>query len=204
MAGMKDVFLSQLRDRETGMASFRRAAEQLSRLLVDEIVRELTFKEVSIETPMGKAMGRTLAHRIVLVPILRSGLAMLPAFMTILEDAPVGILGFKRDEITAVANCYYQNLPPMESEDRVIILDPMLATGGTAIQAVELLVNAGVPEEYISFAGIVGAPDGRDALLKAFPSMRVQVLAMDERLNDQKFIVPGLGDFGDRFYGTIC
>lgn len=202
MHPLKQQLLSTLRDKETRTPAFRRASDRLATLLVDEATTHLAWQERKVHTPLGSAEGKALTQRVILVPILRAGLALLSAFLQFFEDAPVGFIGLKRDESTATASQYYSNLPAFTETDHVLLLDPMLATGGSTIHAVKTLISHGVKEAHIHFCGVVSAPEGKQALSLRFPEVSITVLAEDEKLNEQKFIVPGLGDYGDRYFGT--
>jgi len=199
---LKNSLLTQLRDKNTSRADFRRLANSLSHVLAQEIAEKLSTETVSCETPVTTTTGIQFSGSIVLVPILRSGIAMVPAFISYFPDARIGVMGLKRDEKTAQAHQYYANLPPLTADDQIIILDPMLATGGTAVQTIAALTEKGVSEKRIHFVGIVAAPEGEKAVRSAAPGVNLCIAARDEKLNDKKFIIPGLGDFGDRFFGA--
>ncbi len=198
----KNIYLSQLRDKDTGRAAFRKAADQLTHLLAYEAISHLDTTSYNVETPFAKTTGTRITYPITLVPILRSGLAMLPTFLEFFPDASVGVLGLQRDEITAVPHQYYSHMPPLSAEHRVIILDPMIATGGTACAAFDIIIKK-VPLKHILFVGIVSANEGIQNIKKMHPEARLIVAGQDAQLNDKHFIVPGLGDFGDRYFGTL-
>jgi len=160
------------------------------------------MKKIQIQTPIDTATGIKLADPIVLVPILRSGITMLHAFTHYFPDASIGVVGLRRDEKTAIAHWYYENLPPLSKKEQVIILDPMIATGGTALETLKKLQEHGVPQEKILFVSMVCAPEGLEAIKAKFDQITIITAAVDDHLNAQKFIVPGLGDFGDRYFGT--
>jgi uracil phosphoribosyltransferase len=191
--------LTHLRDKSTKPALFRTLSYQISLLLALEATRDLAIEEKAIETPMEPMSGRVLAKPLVVVPILRAGLGMLQPFHDIFPDVSVGYVGLERDHATAVARSYYCKLPPLDGR-RVIIVDPMLATGGSAVQAVDVVKAAGGRE--IVFVCIVAAPEGLALLQKAHPEVPIHAGAFDRELNSRKYILPGLGDFGDRLYGT--
>ena len=191
--------LTRLRDASTEPAQFRALARQLTLLLAVEATRDLPVREHTVQTPLEPTQGHSLAQPIVAVPILRAGLGMLEAITELFTEVRVGYIGLERDEVTAVARAYYCKLPPI-GESRVLLLDPMLATGGSAAQAVEVLVNAGARD--IVHICVVAAPEGVRLLNERFPQVRIVAASLDRGLNDRKFILPGLGDFGDRLYGT--
>lgn len=199
---MKSSIYTILRDTNTSTADFRRAAEQAATLLACETLQHIEEEAIAIETPVARTTGYKPKRSIVLVPILRSGLALLPSFLHFFEDARVGFVGCRRNETTAVAEEYYRNFPKINTDDTVIILDPMLATGGSSKDAISALIESGVPEKNIIAAYLVGAPEGKSFLETSFPGMTIVVGALDQKLNDKKYIVPGLGDFGDRYFGT--
>jgi len=152
-----------------------------------------------VQTPLEPTQGYSLAQPIVAVPILRAGLGMLEAITELFTEVRVGYIGLERDETTAIARAYYCKLPPI-GESRVLLLDPMLATGGSAAQAIEVLLKAGAQD--IVHICVVAAPEGVRLLNERFPQVRIVAASIDRGLNDRKFILPGLGDFGDRLYGT--
>jgi len=191
--------LTHLRDKTTKPALFRTLSYQISLLLALEATRDLATEEKSIETPMEPMKGRVLARPLVVVPILRAGLGMLQPFNDIFPDVSVGYVGLERDHTTAVARSYYCKLPPLAGT-RVLVVDPMLATGGSAVQAVNVVKAAGAKE--IAFVCIVASPEGVALMQGAHPEVPIHAGALDRALNARKYILPGLGDFGDRLYGT--
>ena len=191
--------LTRLRDASTEPAQFRALARQLTLLLAVDATRDLPVREHTVQTPLEPTQGHSLAQPIVAVPILRAGLGMLEAITELFTDVRVGYIGLERDETTAVARAYYCKLPPIGAS-RVLLLDPMLATGGSAAQAVEVLLKAGAQD--IVHVCVVAAPEGVRLLNERFPQVRIVAASIDRGLNDRKFILPGLGDFGDRLYGT--
>jgi uracil phosphoribosyltransferase len=192
--------LTVLRDRDTGTADFRLHAGIASQIMLVEATRDLRLSPKAIVTPLTETEGMALDERVVLVPVLRAGLAMLMAIQDMLLDAAVGFVGLERDEKTAVAREYYQKLPAVHDADRVLVLDPMLATGGSLDDTVAILRDRGC--RRISLICIVSAPEGMQRIQERYPDIQVYTASMDESLNEQKFIVPGLGDFGDRYFGT--
>jgi uracil phosphoribosyltransferase len=191
--------LTHLRDQTTKPALFRTLSYQISLLLALEATRDLGTVEKTIETPMESTLGHVLAKALVVVPILRAGLGMMQPFLDVFPDVSVGYVGLERDHETAIARSYYCKLPPVENK-RVIVVDPMLATGGSAVQAVNVVKSAGARE--IVFICIVASPEGAAAMQKSHPEISIHAGALDRELNHRKYILPGLGDFGDRLYGT--
>jgi uracil phosphoribosyltransferase len=193
--------LATLRDKTTTPEHFRRAATRISVLLIAEALKDLTAEDVTVETPLGPAAGRRAGADVVVVPVLRAGLGMLDAVLELVPSARVGHIGLQRDEMTAVASQYYSKLPSRLDSSYVLMIDPMLATGGSAVAALDLLHNAGA--RVIRMICIVAAPEGVALVARRHPQVAIYTPVVDDRLNDQKYIVPGLGDFGDRLYGTI-
>lgn len=192
--------LSILRERDTATAAFRHHAGIVSTVMLIEATRHLALKGKSIQTPLAATLGNALAGNPVIVPVLRAGLAMLSAAQELLADAPVGFLGLERDETTAVAREYYQKFPGSLAGSTVLILDPMLATGGS----LEDTITAVKAREGgdITLVCIVAAPEGIKRITTAFPDVTLYTASIDSHLDDRKYIVPGLGDFGDRYFGT--
>jgi uracil phosphoribosyltransferase len=189
-----------LRDKNTNASHFRRLARRVSLVLAMEATRELKTTDVSLETPLEHTTGRALRSDVVVVPVLRAGLGMVEAVLELLPHARVGHIGLQRDEHTAIASQYYSKLPPDLSRSVALIVDPMLATGGSAVAAVQMVRAAGATD--IRLVCIVAAPEGIAAVERAHPGIHIYTPAIDRELNTQKFILPGLGDFGDRLYGT--
>lgn len=195
---IEDV-LSMLRDVGTPHEDFRRLTRKLSTLLAAEASRDLPLRRVEIETPLERATGGRLDAEIVLVPVLRAGMGMLDALLELFPGASVGYVGLERDEETAVARRYYLKLPDLPDR-HVFLLDPMLATGGSALAAIEALKEQGA--RRIRLLCIVAAPEGVALLEKHCPEVSIYAAAIDRELNERKYILPGLGDFGDRLFGT--
>lgn len=193
--------LVELRDRNTPPEHFRRAANRISVLLAAEALREVPSTSVTVETPIGPAPGRRLKHNVVVVPVLRAGLGMLDAVLELVPDARVGHIGLQRDEETAVASRYYSKFPAGLDQSYVLMIDPMLATGGSAVEAINLIQAAGAKD--IRIVCIVAAPEGVAVVQQHHPNVSIYTPVIDSHLNAQKYIVPGLGDFGDRLYGTL-
>jgi uracil phosphoribosyltransferase len=192
--------LMELRDMRTAPPAFRRAANRISVLLASEALRDLPSSATTVTTPLGPADGRVVETDVVVVPVLRAGLGMLDAVLELLPTARVGHIGLQRDEATAIASKYYSKLPPGLAKSHVLMIDPMLATGGSAAAAIDLIKAAGATA--ISMICIVSAPEGVSLLERLHPDVAVYTPVVDKHLNAHKFIVPGLGDFGDRLYGT--
>src|SRR3972149_98542 len=199
---MKESLLTVLRDKKSTRAQFRRAADKLAELLAADAALHVQQEGISVETPLGKAAGSRLQEQIVLLPILRAGLLMLPHFMHLFEDSKVGFFGIRRDEKTALPQLYYENLPSFSPHDRLFLLDPMIATGGSASLALAHLKAKGADMSKVHLIGILGAKEGLEKIRKEFPQITINVVAVDPALSLRKFIVPGLGDFGDRYFGT--
>jgi uracil phosphoribosyltransferase len=195
-----DDTLARLRDRETPCDEFRRLARRVSLLLAVEATRDLETAEARVDTPLETAAVRRLAPRVVAVPVLRAGLGMLDAFLELVPSAQVGYFGLERNEETAVARRYYEKVPKDLGGAVVFLLDPMLATGGSAVMAVEGLVGLGARQ--VRLLSIVSAPEGVRHMEQHVPDAIVYTAALDRELNAKKYILPGLGDFGDRLFGT--
>ena len=193
--------LAELRDARTPPPAFRRAANRISVLLAAEAMRDVPVAPTVITTPLGPADGRVVRNDVVVVPVLRAGLGMLDAVLELFPSARVGHIGLQRDEATAIASRYYSKLPPGINDSFVLMIDPMLATGGSAAAAIDLIKAAGA--RTIRMICIVSAPEGVTLLERQHPDVVVYTPVIDRELNAHKFIVPGLGDFGDRLYGTI-
>jgi uracil phosphoribosyltransferase len=193
--------VTHLRDRATPPARFRVLAAQLTTLLVLEATRALPTRSVSVTTPLETLEGAVLDPGLVIVPILRAGLGMLEPALALFPDVCVGYIGLARDHTTAVASNYYCKLPPLAGRF-VLVVDPMLATGGSACQALDA-VKAQGGAWSIQLLCVVAAPEGVAAVHAAHPDVTIVAAALDRALNAQKYILPGLGDFGDRLYGTL-
>ena len=193
--------ISLLRDRNTGTKEFRDLVSEIAMLLCYEATRDLPTEEVEVETPVALARTKVLAGRkLALVPILRAGLGMVDGMLNLIPAAKVGHIGMYRNEETLVPVEYYCKLPSDINEREVFGLDPMLATGGSACDAIGPITTRGA--KHIKFIGLVAAPQGLKALHEAHPDVDIYVGALDEKLNDNGYIVPGLGDAGDRIFGT--
>ncbi len=192
--------LTVLRDKKSGMVAFRKASSIASQILFFEATKSLSMRAVSVSTPLAKTKAFQVRDELVMVPILRAGLAMLSAVEDLVPEAPVGFVGLRRDEKTAVAQRYYENIPDKLLKREIIVLDPMLATGGTLDETVTLLERRGARK--IRCVSIVAAPEGITRMNQRHPKVELFTAAIDRKLNAKKFIVPGLGDFGDRYFGT--
>jgi uracil phosphoribosyltransferase len=193
--------LAILRDKQTAPDEFRRVATRISVLLAAEALRGVPTASTSVETPLGPADARRMASEVVVVPVLRAGLGMLDAVLELVPSARVGYIGLQRDERTAVASQYYSKLPNHLDRAYVLMIDPMLATGGSASAAIDLLRRAGA--RRVRIVCIVAAPEGVAVVERDHPEVEIYTPVVDSHLNAQKYIVPGLGDFGDRLYGTL-
>ena len=191
--------LTRLRDKTTPPAQFRTLCHQIALLLTLEATQDLATRAHTVETPLETFNGRALECPIVVVPILRAGLGMLQPIVDLFPDVSVGYIGLERDHDTALARSYYCKLPPLKNT-RVLLVDPMLATGGSAVKALDVIFSRGASE--VDLLNIVAAPEGVAVVEKAYPKIRIFSGALDRELNARKYILPGLGDFGDRLYGT--
>lgn len=193
--------LTYIRDVNTGTKEFRELVDEVATLMAYEITRELPLKEMEIETPVRTMKSNVLAgKKIGIVPILRAGLGMVEGILNLIPAAKVGHIGLYRDPETLLPVEYYVKLPSDVSEREFILVDPMLATGGSAIEAVNSLKKRGA--KNITFMCLIAAPEGVQAMTEAHPDVDVYIAALDEKLNEKGYIVPGLGDAGDRLFGT--
>ena len=193
--------LSLLRNKNTGSKEFRELVGEISMLMCYEATRDLPLKEIEVETPVAIAKTKIIAGRkLAFVPILRAGIGMLEGVLSMVPAAKVGHIGMYRDPQTLQPVIYYCKLPSDIHEREVIVLDPMLATGGSAVEAIKILKEKGAVN--VKFMCVIASPEGMNALTEAHPDVQVYCAALDEKLNDEKFIVPGLGDCGDRIFGT--
>lgn len=196
-----DDSLRVLRDSTTSVADFRRHAQRLSRMLVLEATRTLPQEDLTIDTPLEAMTAQRSAQPVVFVPVLRAGLAMLYAGMELIPDARVGFVGLERDEATAQAHEYYCKLPPDLEQARVCVIDPMLATGGSMDDTIRA-VKANGAKDIVAVC-VVAAPEGVARLQSAHDDVSLVTAVVDRELDDNKYIRPGLGDFGDRYFGTV-
>jgi uracil phosphoribosyltransferase len=191
--------LTRLRDRDTGPAEYRALTRRLGILLVIEATRDMASITSVVDTPLERFEGSRLAKGLVAIPVLRAGLGLLDAVVDLYPDTVVGYLGMERDEITHLPRDYYAKLPPMTGR-RALVVDPMLATGGSGTAALRYVREAGADD--IVFVCVVAAPEGLARLQADHPDVPVVAAALDRQLDDRAYILPGLGDFGDRLYGT--
>jgi uracil phosphoribosyltransferase len=192
--------LTFLRQSDTGVRRFQELVWELATLLAYEALADLALSETAVITPLAKTTGHILTERVALVPILRAGLGMVDPIWTLIPDAQVGHIGLYRDEVTLQPVEYYSKLPPASQVDVCLVLDPMLATGGSITAACDILKGSGI--RRIKYLGIIAAPEGIARLHSAHPEVDIHVAAVDCCLNDKGYIVPGLGDAGDRLFGT--
>ncbi len=192
--------LAVLRNKTTNTEMFRRHTATVSQILIVEVLNNISTKEIVVETPLASAQGYKVQESIVLVPVLRAGISMLFSAQNFLPWASVGFIGLERNEKTAKAREYYQNIPKNLREKYVLILDPMLATGGSLIDTISA-VQLRNPKK-INAVCIVGAPEGIEKLKNEHPDVDLYIATIDSHLDKNNFIVPGLGDFGDRYFGT--
>ncbi len=190
-----------MRDQATPPKLFRELVNEITTFLAYEALKDVRIKEVPVQTPVAKTTGRLVDEHVVLVPILRAGMGMLDAMLHVLPYAKVGVLGMQRNEETAEPIPYYAKVPPAKGEELAIVIDPMLATGGSACDAVSQLHKLGY--KRVKFLNLVSAPEGLARFEKEHPDVPVWSAALDERLNSHYYIVPGLGDAGDRIFGTL-
>lgn len=193
--------LTLLRDKNTGSKEFRSLVSEISMLMCYEATRDLPLQEVEIETPIAVAKTKVISgKKLAFVPILRAGLGMVDGVVALVPSARIGHIGLYRDPDTLKPVEYYCKLPADINEREVIVLDPMLATGGSAVDAITLIKKR--EPKSIKFMGIIAAPEGLETLSKAHPDVDIFCAALDEKLNEHGYIVPGLGDAGDRIFGT--
>ncbi len=193
--------ISLLRDKHTGTKEFRELVQELATLMAYEVTRDLELCDTVVETPVALAQTKVLAgKKLGIVPILRAGLGMVDGMMSLIPAAKVGHIGLYRDPATLAPVDYYCKLPPDVGERDIIIVDPMLATGGSAVEAVRIVKKAGC--KSVRLVHLIAAPEGIAAVQKAYDDVDIYVAAVDSHLNDHGYIVPGLGDAGDRLFGT--
>ncbi len=193
--------LTLMRDKDTGAKDFRQLLNEISMLMGYEITRDLPTEDVAIETPVARMAAKKISgKKLAIVPILRAGLGMVDGLLSLIPVAKVGHIGLYRDPDTHTPVEYYCKMPPDISERIVILADPMLETGGSAADAITMLKKRGCTN--IKLMCLVGAPEGAKAVMEQHPDVDIYIAAMDERLNEHKYIIPGLGDAGDRLFGT--
>lgn len=192
--------LARLRDRRTQPQEFRRLLGEIAALMLYEATRSFAVKKIYVQTPLARTNGFQLEREVVLVPVLRAGLGMLDSILQLIPHARVGFIGLKREEKTLRAMFYHKSLPENLGKFETVLIDPMLATGGSAVAALGLLAEQGA--KHIRLVNLVAAPEGIEAMQKKYPRVPIFTAAVDHRLNEKGFIVPGLGDAGDRLFGT--
>jgi uracil phosphoribosyltransferase len=192
--------LTILRRKETAIKEFRETLKEISGLMAYEITRDLPLRNITINTPLGSCCTQELAIDIVLVPVLRAGLGMVDGISHLIPNARIGHIGIYRDHDTLKPMKYYSKFPENLSESIVMVLDPMLATGGSSSDAIRVLKEHGA--RSIKLVCVVGAPEGIDRITRDHPDVQIFIAGLDEKLNDNGYIVPGLGDAGDRLFGT--
>ena len=192
--------LARLRDRRTTPQEFRRLLGEIAGLMIYEATRSLGVKKISVRTPLAPATGWQLEREVVLVPVLRAGLGMLDAILELIPHARVGFIGLKREETTLRAMFYHKSLPKNLGKFEVILIDPMLATGGSTVAAVDLLVEQGA--KHIRVVTLVAAPEGIARVRESYKTLPLFTAAVDKKLDGRGYILPGLGDAGDRLFGT--
>ena len=192
--------LTNIRKKETKTKDFYQNVQEIAGLMAYEISRDFPLKKVEIETPMCKSIQYEVAQDVVIVPILRAGLGMTEGIRSMIPTAKVGFIGLYRDEETLEPHEYYAKFPSTITSSIVLVVDPMLATGGSAVAAIDMLKKRGAKD--IRYVGLVGAPEGVKLLSNAHPDVDIYLAALDDKLNEDGYIVPGLGDCGDRLFGT--
>ncbi|MDR0847218.1 MAG: uracil phosphoribosyltransferase [Lactobacillales bacterium] len=194
--------LTIIRDENTGTNQFRETVKELSTFLAYEATKNLPLQEVAINTPVTPMVARELSGpKPMIVPILRAGLGLVDGFLSLMPQAKIGHIGMRRDEETLVPESYLTKLPPEIEEREIFVIDPMLATGGSVIATIDILKERG--GRNISFSCLVAVPEGIKALQEAHPDVKIYTCNIDSHLNDRGYIVPGLGDAGDRLFGTL-
>jgi uracil phosphoribosyltransferase len=192
--------LTRLRDKRTRPQEFRRVLGEVASLMLYEATRSFAVKATSVLTPLERVRGFQLEHDVVLVPILRAGLGMLDSILQLIPNARVGFIGLKREETTLRAMSYHKSLPPDLSKFEVILIDPMLATGGSTVAAMNLLAELGA--RRVRLVNLVAAPEGIRRVRQNYPKLPIFTAAIDRQLNEKGYILPGLGDAGDRLFGV--
>jgi uracil phosphoribosyltransferase len=192
--------LTRLRDQRTQPQEFRRLLGEIAALMLYEATRSFAVKKVYVQTPLARTNGFQLEREVVLVPVLRAGLGMLDPILQLIPHARVGFIGLKREEKTLRAMFYHKSLPKNLRDFETILIDPMLATGGSSVAAIDLLVEQGA--KNIRMVNLVAAPEGIETVQKKYPRVPIFTAAVDHKLNEKGFIIPGLGDAGDRLFGT--
>lgn len=195
-----DHKMTKIRDKRTGTKEFRESVSEVGGLITYEITRDLSTRAKTIETPICETTVYELEKQVLIIPILRAGLGMVEGIHNIIPTAKIGHIGLYRDEETLEPHVYYSKFPKDIKDSVILVVDPMLATGGSASKTIEILKNSGAND--IRYVGLVGCPEGVARLQKDHPDVSIYLAALDDHLNDQGYIVPGLGDCGDRLFGT--
>ncbi|MEK3888511.1 uracil phosphoribosyltransferase [Bacillus sp. FSL K6-3431] len=193
--------ITYIRDKNTGTKEFRELVDEVAALMMFEITREMSLEEVEVETPVSTAKSKVISgKKLGIIPILRAGIGMVDGILNLIPAAKVGHVGLYRDPETLLPVEYYIKLPPGVEERELIVVDPMLATGGSAVAAIDALKRRGA--KHIKFMCLIAAPEGVEAMQKAHPDVDMYIAGLDEKLDEKGYIVPGLGDAGDRLFGT--
>lgn len=192
--------LTRLRDQRTRPQEFRRVLSEMAALMLYEATRSFAVQPMTVQTPLARAPGHHLKREVVLVPILRAGLGMLDSILQLIPNARVGFIGLKREETTQRAMFYHKSLPPDLTEFEVVLIDPMLATGGSTVAAMNLLAELGA--KHVRMVNLIAAPEGIRHVRKFYPRLPIFTAVVDKKLNNKGYIVPGLGDAGDRLFGV--
>ncbi len=199
---MKKTLITTLRNKNCSIEEYRQATDLLGTVLAIESDALFPKATVFVDTPLMQTHGTAFKHDPLLIPILRSGLVLLPPFMRFYPKASVGFIGVRRDELTAIPELYYIKIPAFKPETPILVLDPMIATGGSASLAIKKIKALGASEKQITLISFIASPEGIAVLQKECPDVNIVIAQVDEGLNDKKWITPGLGDFGDRYFGT--
>jgi uracil phosphoribosyltransferase len=194
------VRLTRLRSHATGTAEFRANLHQIAQLMIFDVLRDCATREIPVDSPLSTTTGAELMRPVVLVPILRAGLGMVHSMLEIVPEAQVGMVGMQRNETTFEPETYYSKMPTSLGDAHVVIVDPMLATGNSVVGAATALKSQGA--KHLRFLNLVSCPEGIQHMAEAHPDIRIFTAAIDDGLNDRAYIVPGLGDAGDRYFGT--
>ena len=194
--------LTIMRDKNTSTYIFKQNLDEIAKLMAFEVTRHVSLKDKAIETPVCAMLGKEMDQQIILAPILRAGIGLVDGFRDIIPTAKIGHIGMERDEETLIPREYYAKFPKGLEDALVIVLDPMLATGNSLIEAIRLYVDKGIPETNICCVCMISAPDGIEAVFNQFPAITLIVAAVDSHLNERGYIVPGMGDAGDRIFNT--
>lgn len=192
--------LTRLRDKRTRPQEFRRVLSEVAALMLYEATRSFAVRRIGVQTPLARTQGFHLEREVVLIPVLRAGLGMLDSILQLIPNARVGFIGLKREETTLRAMFYHKSLPKNLGRFEIILIDPMLATGGSAVSAIDLISELG--GKYVRLVNVVASPQGIRRVLASYPRLPIFTAAIDKTLNDKGYILPGLGDAGDRLFGT--